>query len=215
MAAKWWPNTIHLLVGSKSWPLRRRSAGVARVSSSAMTRAAMNRRVEAVAEEVGAGGGEHQPDAVDRLAARQRDAGEAVGRADRHRESRERVRASSPWSLSLVRGPPCPLCGVMRRQLLADSRPRLRAQVRMREANRCEAGRAEWSSRRRAAAQPGRDGMSRGGGGPGFSRADTERDLRLAKWRSPHQRAQQPRRRSRPGRCSRAARTAARRRRSR
>ena len=42
MAAKWWPNTIHLLVGSKSCPLRRRSAGVARSSFNAITRAAMN-----------------------------------------------------------------------------------------------------------------------------------------------------------------------------
>jgi hypothetical protein len=41
MAAKWWPKTIHLLVGSKSWPLRSRSAGVARASSSVITLAAI------------------------------------------------------------------------------------------------------------------------------------------------------------------------------
>jgi len=42
MAAKWCPNRIHRLVGSKSWPSRGRSAGVARRSFSASTRTAMN-----------------------------------------------------------------------------------------------------------------------------------------------------------------------------
>ncbi len=55
---------------------RRRSAGVARWSLSAMTRAAMNLRVEAVADEIGAGGGQHQPEAVDVLSAIECDGGE-------------------------------------------------------------------------------------------------------------------------------------------
>jgi hypothetical protein len=41
MAAKWWPKTIHLLVGTKSRPSASRSAGVARVASSAKIFAAM------------------------------------------------------------------------------------------------------------------------------------------------------------------------------
>ena len=42
IAAKWWPNTIHLFVGTKSRPSSFRTAGVARVASSAKTFAAMN-----------------------------------------------------------------------------------------------------------------------------------------------------------------------------
>src|SRR5438034_2377446 len=34
IAAKWWPNSTHLFVGTKSWPLLKRSAGVARSESS-------------------------------------------------------------------------------------------------------------------------------------------------------------------------------------
>jgi hypothetical protein len=42
MAAKWWPNTIQRLVGTKSRPSLNLSAGVARVGSSANTFAARN-----------------------------------------------------------------------------------------------------------------------------------------------------------------------------
>ena len=42
MAAKWWPNTTHRFVGTKSRPSFSRSAGVGRASSSAKMRAAMN-----------------------------------------------------------------------------------------------------------------------------------------------------------------------------
>ncbi len=42
IAAKWWPKSTHLLVGTKSRPSSRRSAGVARVLSSASNFAAMN-----------------------------------------------------------------------------------------------------------------------------------------------------------------------------
>ena len=43
IAAKWWPNSTRRSVGWKSMPLSRRSAGVARVSSTCSTFLAMNR----------------------------------------------------------------------------------------------------------------------------------------------------------------------------
>jgi hypothetical protein len=43
IAAKWWPYRTHLFVGTKSRPLLRRSAGVARRPSRAKTRSAMYR----------------------------------------------------------------------------------------------------------------------------------------------------------------------------
>ena len=42
MAAKWWPKSTHFPVGTKSRPFSSRSAGVARVGSSAKTRVMMN-----------------------------------------------------------------------------------------------------------------------------------------------------------------------------
>ena len=42
MAAKWWPKSTHLFVGTKSRPSSNRSAGVARVSSSVNSFAATN-----------------------------------------------------------------------------------------------------------------------------------------------------------------------------
>ncbi len=82
MAAKWWPKTIHLLVGSKSWPLRRRSAGVARWSFERHHAGGDEFGVEAVADGVGAGGGQHQPDAVDVLAAEDGDGAQRDSRGD-------------------------------------------------------------------------------------------------------------------------------------
>jgi hypothetical protein len=43
MAAKWCPNSTRRSIGWKSVPLSRRSAGVARVSSTSSTFFAMNR----------------------------------------------------------------------------------------------------------------------------------------------------------------------------
>jgi hypothetical protein len=69
MAAKCRPNRIHLLVGSKSWPSRRRAAVV-----QAQDLGRDELAVEPVAGEERADRGDHQPQAVDGLAAMDRDA---------------------------------------------------------------------------------------------------------------------------------------------
>ena len=74
MAAKWWPNTTQRLVGMKSRPLLRRSAGVARVVVEHQHLGGDPRRVEAVGQGIDAQRGGDEPQCVDRFAAVQRDA---------------------------------------------------------------------------------------------------------------------------------------------
>ena len=76
MAAKWCPKTTHLLVGTKSRPLSRRSAGVARSGVQGQNFGGDEFAVEAVAQGVAADRGHHQPHGIDLFAAVQSDGGD-------------------------------------------------------------------------------------------------------------------------------------------
>ena len=97
MAAKWWPNTIHLLVGTKSRPSLWRSAGRGAGRIEHQHPGGDEGAVEAVADGVYAHRGDDEPQAVDGLAARERDAanggGAEHGDAEPHQLGQRGVRA--------------------------------------------------------------------------------------------------------------------------
>ena len=79
MAAKCWPKTIHLLVGTKSRPSASRSAGVDRLRVEREDLRGDDLAVEPVGDRVGADRGGEEPAGGDVLAVLEREEGECAG----------------------------------------------------------------------------------------------------------------------------------------